>query len=328
MVAQLCSGGEEMNEQQENKLLFKIAQMYYEEDMTQAQISKELNIYRTTISRMLKKIRDKGIVNITINYDLVSSHNLEKKLREKFNLKEAIVIPTNEDQSTEKKLKSLGQACAKFLEQNIQDDDIVGFSWGTALASVVNELKVLDKQNIICLPLVGGPAGRLESKYHVNTIVYEASCKLNGESLLIDIPAIMDNYELKEAISMSKHFEEIKEMWNKLSIAVFGIGSPVISSKSNWHAFYGGTFSEEMEKSRVVGDICSRFYDKNGVLVNTKLSNRTISIELDHLKSTRFSIGVAESIEKVAGISGALHGSYLDVLITTEETAKAILLDD
>ncbi|MCV1316579.1 helix-turn-helix domain-containing protein, partial [Escherichia coli] len=36
------------------RLIVKIAQLYYEQDMTQAQIARELGIYRTTISRLLK----------------------------------------------------------------------------------------------------------------------------------------------------------------------------------------------------------------------------------------------------------------------------------
>ncbi|WP_137469360.1 sigma factor-like helix-turn-helix DNA-binding protein, partial [Escherichia coli] len=43
------------------RLLVKIAQRYYEQDMTQAQIARELGIYRTTISRLLKRGRDQGI---------------------------------------------------------------------------------------------------------------------------------------------------------------------------------------------------------------------------------------------------------------------------
>jgi DNA-binding transcriptional regulator LsrR (DeoR family) len=51
------------------RLIVKIAQLYYEQDMTQAQIARELGIYRTTISRLLKRGREQGIVTIAINYD-------------------------------------------------------------------------------------------------------------------------------------------------------------------------------------------------------------------------------------------------------------------
>jgi DNA-binding transcriptional regulator LsrR (DeoR family) len=38
------------------RLIVKVAQLYYEQDMTQAQIARELGIYRTTISRLLNAV--------------------------------------------------------------------------------------------------------------------------------------------------------------------------------------------------------------------------------------------------------------------------------
>ncbi|APF27800.1 hypothetical protein NPD7_3406 [Clostridium sporogenes] len=45
--------------------------MYYIDNMTQSEIAKRLGQYRTTISRMLKKAREEGIVTINIksNFD-------------------------------------------------------------------------------------------------------------------------------------------------------------------------------------------------------------------------------------------------------------------
>ena len=52
-------------QKEEDKLLVRIAEMYYQEDKNQSQISKELNIHRSTISRLLKRSRNEGIVNIS-----------------------------------------------------------------------------------------------------------------------------------------------------------------------------------------------------------------------------------------------------------------------
>jgi len=64
------------------RLIVKIAQLYYEQDMTQAQIARELGIYRTTISRLLKRGREQGIVTIAINYDYNENLWLEQQLTE------------------------------------------------------------------------------------------------------------------------------------------------------------------------------------------------------------------------------------------------------
>ncbi|WP_396954438.1 helix-turn-helix domain-containing protein, partial [Niallia sp.] len=38
--------------------------MYYQENKTQSQIATELNIHRSTISRLLKRSKEEGIVQV------------------------------------------------------------------------------------------------------------------------------------------------------------------------------------------------------------------------------------------------------------------------
>ncbi len=52
---------------QENEQLFQIAQMYYEQNLTQEEISKKVHISRSNISKMLKRARNVGIVEIVVH---------------------------------------------------------------------------------------------------------------------------------------------------------------------------------------------------------------------------------------------------------------------
>ncbi len=88
------------------------------------------------------------------------------------------------------------------------------------------------------------------------------------------------------------------------------------SRRRNWHAFYGG---EESDDRQVAGDICSRFFDIHGAMVETNMSEKTLSIEMNKLKQARYSIGIAMSEEKYSGIVGALRGKYINCLVTNEQ---------
>lgn len=313
-----------MENNDEIRLMLKIAQMYYENDMTQGEISKELGIYRTTISRMIKKSREKGIVKIAINYSLSESFGMERQLIERFGLREAIVVPVAGD-DRQALLKAMGQACAQLLGRVVRDEDVVGFSWGSSLAEVVHAMEENRECKAMFVPLLGGPSGKLESRYHVNTLVYAAAQKWKGTSVLIDVPAILERKETREQIVESQYFKNIAELWDKITIAVFGIGSVNMKGTANWNSFYGNELFHELGQGRIVGDICSQFFDIDGNLVETAISDRTIATRLDRLKQTNYAIGIAESEEKANAIIGALKGNYLNVLITTEETARTIL---
>jgi DNA-binding transcriptional regulator LsrR (DeoR family) len=176
------------------RLIVKIAQLYYEQDMTQAQIARELGIYRTTISRLLKRGRDQGIVTIAINYDYNENLWLEQQLKQKFGLKDVVVVSGN-DEDEETQLAMMGLHGAQLLDRLLEPGDIVGFSWGRAVSALVENLpQAGQSRQLICVPIIGGPSGKLESRYHVNTLTYSAAAKLKGESHLADFPAPLDNF--------------------------------------------------------------------------------------------------------------------------------------
>ncbi|MFT8709096.1 MAG: sugar-binding transcriptional regulator [Sporolactobacillus sp.] len=308
------------------KHYIQIAEMYYNQDLTQHQIAQKTGINRSTISRMLKKMREEGIVRILIDYD-INDLPLEKQLQKTFGLKKAIVTSVNADQSDDIKLTALGQACARFLDQVVADEDTIGFSWGSSLARTIQALSVTTKrEHIQCVPLLGGPASKLDSDYHVNTICYQAARLFNGKSVMIDFPAIVEKPSMRREISETAHFKAIQTLWDQMTIAVFGIGSiDSVRRSSTWHAFYGDSEIERLTSEGVAGDICSRFFDIDGQTIRTHLSERTISIPLEKLAKMKYSIGIAQSIDKVKGIIGALRSGKMNVLVTTSETAAALL---
>lgn len=121
------------------RLIVKIAQLYYEQDMTRAQIARELGIYRTTISRLLKRGREQGIVTIAINYDYNENLWLEQQLKQKFALKEVVVAASDALQE-EDQLNLIGQHGAQLVDRLLEPGDIVGFSRGRAVRALVENL--------------------------------------------------------------------------------------------------------------------------------------------------------------------------------------------
>ncbi len=139
------------------RLIVKIAQLYYDQEMTQAQIARELGIYRTTISRLLKRGRELGVVSISINYNYNENLWLEQQLKHKFGLKEAVVVPCQHEQE-EEQLAMLGVQGAQMLERLLEPGDIIGFSWGRAVRAMVEGLSTTNQsRQHICVPIIGGP---------------------------------------------------------------------------------------------------------------------------------------------------------------------------
>jgi DNA-binding transcriptional regulator LsrR (DeoR family) len=323
----LVSKGEgikNMSSENDDKLLVRVAEMYYLEEKTQSQIAKELAIHRTTISRLLKKARTDQIVQITINYDLAGTYSLEKDFKEQFNLKNAIIIPVAKEASRQQKLSQIAESAGVYFKTLLKDNDIIGFSWGTATAELVAHLDTMHLKNVRCIPLIGGPNGRLASHYHVNTIVYEAAKKMKAEALLIDSPAIVASKQVHDVLMNTDYNQKIAALWDQTDIALFGIGSSQISNEDRWQSFYGKD-AQIIADNNGIGDIVSHFLDENGHQVYSEFNERIIGINLEQLHKIPERIAIAEGKEKAQAILSALKGGYLTTLVTTEETAKEIL---
>lgn len=312
----------------EDKLLVRIAEMYYQENKTQSQIATELNIHRSTISRLLKRSKEEGIVQVTIKYDTAGTYSLEQELEKRYGLDRAIIVRVGQEVETKKKEQLMGKAVSDYISQIVQDSMKIGFSWGRSLAAMVEKLDYQSTNDIICVPMIGGPAGALSSEYHVNTITYQAAKKLNGNALMIDSPAITGSPDIKNSLLNTPYNIKLTNLWKELDMAIFGIGSPLIARKEVWRAFYGESIIAELKENNVVGDILSSFFDIRGKHVKLELHDRRIGIDFDTLKKIKVRIGVAESKDKSLAILGALRGNLLTSLITTEETARDILFLD
>jgi deoxyribonucleoside regulator len=124
-----------------------------------------------------------------------------------------------------------------------------------------------------------------------------------------------------------RHIKRVLDLGREANIAVFTVG-PI---RSESLLFQLGYFTEEdmqMIYSKAAGDICSRFFDQNGNILNESLNDRTLGIELDNLKQKEHSILVAGGAQKIDGIYGALKGGYANVLITDQFTARFLLDKD
>ncbi|ANK58898.1 DNA-binding transcriptional regulator [Loigolactobacillus backii] len=305
-------------------LLAKVAYLYYIQGRTQSQIATELNIYRTTISRMLQQARQQHIVTIQIEDFNPQLFNLEEKLKQRFNLKNAIIVPSDRVANNQQKNAALSKAAALYLKQIIKPHDTVGFAWGLVLAGMVGQLQHPTQTDATFVPLVGGPSPS-NSQYHVNGIVYDAARQFGGHSLFVDAAAVQESKLIRDGIIGAKYFYEIKRRWQQLDIAFVGIGGPLSSKSSRWRDLLTDQDRQLLKEREAIGDCCCTFFDRHGKILNGDLSDRTIAIPLPHLQRVPNTVGVARSLTKVPSITATLKMGLLNTLITDEETAKQIM---
>ena len=305
-----------------NDKVIQAAKLYYLLDCTQNEIAKKLGVSRPTVSRMLQTAKREGIVQIKICEKADRLTDLEAELEQKYGLKKAVVASVGQYEDHVIKT-TIGLKAAEYLDSIVQDEDIIGVTWGTTIYHVAVELKKKQVNNVQVVQLKGG-ISLSEKNTYVSEILYLFGKAFNASPHYLPLPAIVDNVVVKEAIMADRHIKRVIDMGKRANIALFTCGQ----IKSDSLLFNLGYFSEEdagMLYSTAVGDISSRFFDKDGHVCSQSLDERTLGIELEELKKKDYSILVAGGSHKIESIHAALKGEYANVLVTDQYTARFIL---
>ncbi|MED4122668.1 sugar-binding transcriptional regulator [Halalkalibacterium halodurans] len=308
---------------EERRLIVKVASLYYFEGWTQAQVAKKIGVSRPVISKLLNKAKEQGIVEIYIKDENIHTVELEQRLEKKYHLKEAIVVPTSG--LTQDMIKrAIGKATSYYVSKNIKGMDSIGISWGTTVASFVQEYPYEQHRELKVIPLVGG-MGRKFVELHSNLLAYELAKKMNCECSYLYAPAMVEAKELKERLIQSEDIASVLEEGRNVKMAVVGIGSPFKGSTMKVMNYLKEEDIATLKKIGAVGDMSSRFYDALGQPIDHPLNELVIGIDLDELKRIPIVIGVSEGAHKVDSVEAALKGGYLDVLVTDDSTAQSLI---
>lgn len=308
------------------RLLIKVALLYYNEKLTEQEISARLGISRPKVSRLLKKALEIGIVEIKINTnnDLTS---MEKEIEKKYKLQEVKIVEYKTEENELLK-KELGKAAAELLVRIIKNGDIIGVSWGTTIALIPQFIKINKKLNTcLFVPLVAG-LGQAPYEIQANNIAIEFAKAFGAKWQLLHAPAIVENLEVKKSILSDSMVKKSLEIAAKADVAIVGIGGPINTSTILESGYFGENEINELNREGAIGDICSRFFDINGnICERAEINNRIIGISLEQLKQIKRVVGVAGGKNKIQAIKSALKGGYINILVTDTVTAEELRKD-
>lgn len=308
---------------EERRLIVKVANLYYFEGWTQAQIAQKVGVSRPVISKLLNKAKEQGIVEIYIKDENAHTVELEQKLEKKYGLKEVIVTPTA-GLTSEMVKRSIGKAASSYVSKHLGDLDSLGISWGSTLSNFVEEYPYEQNRGLKIIPLVGG-MGKELVEIHSNLLAYQLARKMNCSCSYLYAPAMVESYELKERLIQSPDIASVLEEGREVKMAVVGIGNPFKNSTMTILNYLKEDTLHSLRKAGAVGDIGSRFFDSLGNAIDHELNDLVIGLDLESLRKIPVVIGVVEGTYKVDSIEAALKGGYLEVLVIDDSTAHALL---
>jgi len=313
----------------EIRLMAKIARMYYEENLRQSDIAKQLGLSQASISRLFNRAREEGIVRISITTPKGVYVDLEKELMRRYGLRDVIVVDCDNGKDEDLIQRDLGAAASYYVESAINNGEVIAISsWSSTLLALVDSMqKIPRKRNIKVVQILGG-VGNPAAEIHATHLTGRLADLVQGEAIYLPAPGVVGSKATRDVFLEDTFVQKAMSLYDDVTMALVGIGSV---SPSTLLAQSGNAFSEEelnqLREMNAVGDILLHFYDEDGAPIRSTLDDRVVSMKLNQLKKVDRAIGIAGGPRKFAAILGALKGKLINILVTDSCTANKLAQD-
>jgi deoxyribonucleoside regulator len=308
-----------------NELLAQVAHLYFDKNLNQKAIADRLGVSHSSISRLLAQAREQGIVEITIHYPLNTSPGLEKRLRDRFGLKEACILNTSKLEFNDR-LNRLSLLAGKYIESVLQDGDILAVSWGNTILEVGQNFRPTRRfTNVQVVQLVGA-FGSSQVEMDATNLVRVFAQAIGGTFYNLNAPMMVETVETQKALLQEPSIIQALNLASRASVALVGIGEieRALSTVYRINVLDPASI-QVLHEQKAVGGICSQYYDIQGRPISDQVNRRVVGLDLRALQRIPRVIGIAIGENKALAILGALRGHLINTLITDDLTAGRVL---
>jgi DNA-binding transcriptional regulator LsrR (DeoR family) len=319
---------------QELRQMVQCLELYYRRRKNQKEISKILRLSSSKVSRLLKRAFGEGLIRVEL--DLPKNPRLEAALVERFGLKDAVVIPAGDRGEIK---EELGATAARYFEAVAANGVHVGLSCGFTLYHTIHRLRERRFKDLTLYPLSGESTLKLVDLFP-NTLVGMMAAKyrpyVTAYALPVQLSGPLSEIEReRRRLLRNPEIRRIYEGAQAVDIALVGIG--MIGEETPGFCSLAESYGVSVKKLRrlgVVGEINYQPIDREGTVVTRKelraLNRRVLSVGADRLQALsrtygKYVIAVAGGKQKLEAIRGALRGRFMNVLVTDENTALALI---
>src|SRR5260370_1783288 len=140
-------------------------ELYYRQAKSQKDIARALGVSAATVSRLLKRAYDDGLVRVEL--DLPRMEELEAGLVERYGLRDAVVVAAGGRGDLK---EELGAAAATYFEKIAGNGMRIGLSCGFTLYQTIRQLREPRFRDLVPYPL-SGPRTLRQVDLFPNTLV-------------------------------------------------------------------------------------------------------------------------------------------------------------
>lgn len=306
----------------EQSLAIRAAWLHYAGGLTQAAVAKRLGLPGVKAHRLIARAVAEGVVKVTIDGEIVECAILEDQLCARYGLDHCEVAPDLGEDGMP--LRALGLAGAGFLRREIERGEhrVIGLGHGRTLAAAVRQMPRFDARAVRFVAVLGGLTRNYAANPH--DVMHTLAEKTGAQAFVMPVP-FFANSEGDRAVLLSQPgVRDIFDLSNSATLTFVGMGTADAGAQLVASGMIEPREIAEINAAGGVGEMMGYFFDATGRVLDTTLSARTLSVDLDRGQGQRIVV-IAGGAEKVAAIRAVLNSGRLSGLITDEATARDLM---
>src|SRR4051812_8544407 len=303
-----------------------VARMYYFDGLDQQEIADIVDMSRSRVSWMLTAARERGIVRITVDDYEPRDSELETALVEQFGLHRAVVVVRAFSEDPEHVRRAVGYFSVPALGDLLHSGSSIGVAGGRTLRELINHLQPSERTSTITVMQLMGNIGPMPDQIDALELSRTLAQHVAGTFYTLNAPALAQSRTARDVLMSHDHISVVTSLFSRLDVAFVGIGTLEDS------AFIERGVVTQAETAALggagaVGEICGRFFDRQGRECETEYRDRVISISLDDLRSRPEIVAVTNGSHRGEAIRAALQGRLITSLVIDEHGARSLLGD-
>lgn len=307
----------------EDSLVARAAWLHFVGGLTQGEVAQRLNLPAGKAHRLIARASRAGIVQVFIDGSIGSCVALEEQLRERYGLALCEVAPDLGEGALP--LRTLGTVGARFLRLACESGDnaVIGLGHGRTLAACVGRLPHASYPDIKFVSLLGGFTRKFAANpFDVINLIAE---RAGVEAYVMPVPFCLNSAEDRAVLLAQRGIDEVYGLARRADLRVVGIGT-VLGEDASLASSRMIEQAElaEIERAGGLGEVLGHFFDARGRRIETELSSRLMSLDIDELKAGKM-VAVAGGTLKPAAIRAVLESGLLHGLLTDERTARSLV---
>ncbi len=305
--------------------MYEAALRYYIHDETMEAIARHLCISRSSVSRLLAKAREDGLVRITLADHAGSRSATANTIARRFGVK-VHVATVGDSLPMSARFDRVSRMAAALFKESVTDGQLIGVAWGVTLSNIVQRLDRRPLRDATIVQMNGGANSESTGAPHVGAILEGLGQAFDARIVHFPVPAFFDYAETRQAMWRERSVRRVRDMQQRLDIAIFGVGS--LHGKVPSHVYTAGYLDAadiaQLVREGAVGDVCTVLLREDGTYADISYNERATGLAPDELSRVPKRICVVADPARAPAVVGALRTGVVTDLVCDDVTAQAV----